>query len=98
MTFRAFSIGFSVAVLALACGSDSSGNDSDPEVEPPRETCDDNPLLAECADQLPDQDLEGNPIERPDPPAQSGGDDPGEEPSAEDLARAAAENVLASNC
>ena len=27
MTFRAFSIGFSAALLALACGSDDSNND-----------------------------------------------------------------------
>jgi mono/diheme cytochrome c family protein len=100
MTFRAFSIGFSVAVLALACGSDSNGGeDDDPEIDVPRETCDDNPLLAECAGQLPDVDIDGNPIDRPEPPAPSGGDDGEDEPSsAEDLARAAAENVLASNC
>jgi mono/diheme cytochrome c family protein len=98
MTFRAFSIGFSVAVLALACGSDSdSGNDGDePEAAPIRETCEDNPLLAGC--DLPETDINNDPIDRPDPPAQNPGAGPTDEPSAEDLARAAAENVLASNC
>jgi len=99
MTFRAFSIGFSVAVLALACGSDSGGdtNGEDEEVAAPiRETCEDNPLLANC--DLPEQDIDGNDIPaRPDPgPAPGAG--PDDQPSAEDLARAAAENVLASNC
>jgi len=98
MTFRAFSIGFSVAVLALACGSDSDngGGEENVDVEPQRETCEDNPLLADCP--LPETDINDNPIpDRPEPgPAQ--GADPDEEPSAEDLARAAAENVLASNC
>jgi mono/diheme cytochrome c family protein len=100
MTFRAFSIGFSVAVLALACGGDSGGDDNDndgatpvePAVERPRaETCEDNPLLAGC--ELPDEDVRGNPIE-PQEPA----DDPADQGSPEELARAAAENILASNC
>lgn len=100
MTFRAFSIGFSVAVLALACGSDSNNDDNntgDPDVATPeRETCADNPLLAGC--DLPPTDIDNNPIPDRDPPAAQtpGGQD--DEPSAEDLARAAAENVLASNC
>ena len=67
MTFRAFSIGVSAALLALACGSDSGSSDNnepedvagdiedptdqggpdvEPVAEPPRESCDDNPLLA----------------------------------------------------
>src|SRR5687768_8489481 len=97
MTFRAFSIGFSVAVLALACGSDSdNGGEEEPDVEVIREDCDDNPLFAGCP--LPEQDINENPIDRPDqtPPVDNGGPDNG--PSAEDLARAAAENVLASRC
>lgn len=102
MTFRAFSIGFSAAVLALACGSDSgSDSGSDPEpgastdipVEPTpgvvRETCTDNPLLAGCAP--------------PEPaPATGGGAAPAPAPvdttNPIELARAQAENVLASNC
>lgn len=97
MTFRAFSIGFSVAVLALACGSDSGGSEEEndePDVAAPiRETCEDNPLLAGC--DLPDEDINNNPI--PDRPEPTPDPDPAG-PSAEDLARAAAENVLASNC
>jgi mono/diheme cytochrome c family protein len=99
MTFRAFSIGFSVAVLALACGSDSGNSNDDgeePEAAPIRETCEDNPLLAGC--DLPEEDIDGNPIPDREEPAPSQGNDPNDEPSAEDLARAAAENVLASNC
>jgi len=103
MTFRAFSIGFSVAVLALACGSDSGndGNGDDPEVPTEadvRENCDDNPLLAECQDQLPSEDINGETIDRPDPgPAPDPTADPGDQDPGE-LARAAAENILASRC
>jgi cytochrome c553 len=99
MTFRAFSIGFSVAVLALACGSDSdNGGEEEPAVVP-EERCEDNPLLVDCEGELPDTDITGNPIpERDDPPAPApnGGGDDGDD--AEALARAAAENVLASRC
>jgi mono/diheme cytochrome c family protein len=98
MTFRAFSIGFSVAVLALACGSDSDNGNTggDEEIDlPQRETCEDNPLLADCP--LPETDINDNPIpDRPEPTPDTG--NPDEEPSPEELARAAAENVLASNC
>jgi mono/diheme cytochrome c family protein len=101
MTFRAFSIGFSVAVLALACGSDDSGSDGEDDVAAPvRETCEDNPLLAGC--DLPEVDNGGNPIPDRDPPVQTPGDEPAddEEPggSPADLARAQAENILASRC
>jgi len=103
MTFRAFSIGFSAAVLALACGSDSGGDDDgngddqgagpNVPVEPSpivRETCADNPLLAGCA--TPDQ---GAPTPSPNPnPAPN----PNGNGSEIELARAQAENVLASNC
>jgi len=100
MTFRAFSIGFSVAVLALACGSDS-GNDNDDNngdnaepvpTEPTpvvRETCADNPLLAGCAP--PDTGTGPAPVATP-APVTGGRDD------AATLARAQAENILASNC
>lgn len=102
MTFRAFSIGFSVAVLALACGSDSgSGDPADEEIAPQRETCEDNPLLAGCP--VPETDINNDPI-----PAQPGGggedveggdaQDDVDPQSPEALARAQAENILASNC
>jgi len=98
MTFRAFSIGFSAAVLALACGSDSSDNSSDdptPIAETPinpddiRETCDDNPLLAGCAPVDPVATPGQPPVTPPNTP-------PADSPEA--LARAQAENILASNC
>jgi mono/diheme cytochrome c family protein len=99
MNFRAFSIGFSVAVLALACGSDSN-NDAEEEdvVVPERETCEDNPLLAEC--ELPETDIRGEEIDdvRDDPAPGNTGADPGDEPSPADLARAQAQNVLATRC
>jgi mono/diheme cytochrome c family protein len=104
MTFRAFSIGFSAAVLALACGSDSN-NDSDTKgsgTSPgattdvpapatdirPTETCADNPLLAGCA---PVPSAAGStPVAAA--PAPVTDSDPA------NLAKAAAENVLAANC
>jgi mono/diheme cytochrome c family protein len=99
MTFRAFSIGFSVAVLALACGSDSNDNGDDPSEDvtnvPPepepivRETCADNPLLAQCAP----QDTGAGPVTPVTPAPPTGGRD-----DAATLARAQAENILASNC
>jgi mono/diheme cytochrome c family protein len=103
MTFRAVSIGFSAAVLALACGSDSNntpsdktGSESVQSVPPPDtvavqptkpETCDDNPLLAGC----------------PAPPSANGAQPPAAttpvtKDSPADLAKAAAENILNSNC
>src|SRR5688500_18839063 len=88
MSLRRLSFDVTAAVLAFACGSDE-GKDSGPAAlegpvdVPPvkRETCADNPLLAECATTTP-------------PPV-----DVGSAPSsAADLAKAAAENILASNC
>ena len=104
MTLRAFSIGFSVAVLALACGSDSNNNggDEDPDVstnpDDIREDCTDNPLLAECQADIPDTDINDNPIEQPseDEAPPPGGGNTNDDPAA--LARAAAENILASRC
>jgi mono/diheme cytochrome c family protein len=102
MTFRAFSIGFSAALLALACGSDSNSGDEDNDNEAPiandepapsrpqGETCDDNPLLAGCT--TPDVDVNDQPISQPNNPAPVDQDDPAE------LARAQAQNILASNC
>jgi len=101
MTFRAFSIGFSAAVLALACGSDDNGGKTETttdgvtntpgatviDVAPPEETCDQNPLLAKC---LPAADPSTPPVANRPPPGGGGGE--------AELAKAAAENVLASNC
>jgi mono/diheme cytochrome c family protein len=88
-------------VLALACGSDSGstggGEGDEPDVEVvERENCTTNPLLAGCEAELPDQDITGAPIETPDPPAPGGEEEDDLGPDA--LARAQAENVLASNC
>ena len=91
-------------VLALACNAEDSNNkgrkdtpdvsSSSSDVAPvQRETCDDNPLLAECL------------AATPAPSASSAGTGPASaataaapksDPAA--LAKAAAENVLASNC
>jgi mono/diheme cytochrome c family protein len=103
MTFRAFSIGFSAAVLALACGSDDANNTDGAtgtdqgvtpaapppvDVTPPApETCDQNPLLAQCQPQA---------APNPNPAPNPGQNGPGD--SEAELARAAAENVLAANC
>jgi serine/threonine-protein kinase len=99
MTFRAFSIGFSVAVLALACGGGSDGDKADgPETPivgntPPTvidvrpETCDDNLLLAGCPG-----NTTPTPAVTPPRPTNDAND------SEADLAKAAAENVLAANC
>lgn len=101
INFRAFSIGASVAVMALACGSsdDNGSGDKDEAVvaPPPKQTCEQNPLLAECVRDQADVDDEDN----------NGVDDADEETSAPPivdtqdpaaLARADAENVLATNC
>jgi len=94
ISFRAYSIGFSAALLALACGSDDKNNTGDtpdpvktvdvtPAQPKPPETCTDNPLLAGCN------------------PAQPAVTPPAGRPVLSDeaaLAKAAAENVLASNC
>jgi len=99
MTFRAFSIGFSAALLALACGSDDKNNDTDStsgdiktgttpvDVAPKPETCDDNPLLAGCGAQTPPATV------TPARPST-----PGVGNSEAELAKAAAENILAANC
>jgi len=83
--------GITAAVLALACGGSEDGNNPGPndtvvpplvDVTPVRETCAQNPLLAEC--QTP-----AGPSANPPP---GGGGDQAS------LAKAAAENVLAANC
>jgi serine/threonine-protein kinase len=101
ITLRAFSIGFSAALLALACGSDDNNNtppDNDPTdlAEPDRDTCEDNPYLAECEPPPPDTSGE---LDTGDPPDTT---DPVTPPVQEDEvyleAKALAENVLKSNC
>jgi mono/diheme cytochrome c family protein len=108
MTFRAFSIGVSAALLALACGSDSGSGDtstdgetiSEPEPEPEadvdpieREDCDDNPLLAGC-DPVEDPSV-ADPDAVPDVVAPVDQEDPS---NPAELERAAAENILNANC
>jgi mono/diheme cytochrome c family protein len=105
VNFRAFSIGVSAALLALACGSDSNGGGDDTgntdgdvveeePVQPPRETCDDNPLLVGCETPVTDNDSNNVPDadeeETAPPPVDN------DDPAA--LARAQAENILNSNC
>jgi len=103
MSFRAFSIGASVAVLALACGSSDDNNGSSDKGsnvkdgaaaptdvtpnQPAVETCDDNPLLAGCNN----NGGTTSPVTTTKPPTTTPG-------SEADLAKAAAENVLAANC
>jgi len=99
LALRALGIGISSAVLALACGSDNKPTDA--ETTPPRETCADNALLAECQKDVPpvvnnnpDQGTVTPPGGNTTPPP-----DTTKKPSdARSLAEAAAENVLNSNC
>jgi mono/diheme cytochrome c family protein len=102
INMRAFSIGASAALLALACGSDSSGDKESTDdggenvVAPPREeTCADNPLLAQCK---PPEVVETDPGGSKDPvdPGGANTDDGSSDPAK--LARAQAENILQSNC
>jgi hypothetical protein len=96
MSFRAFSIGFSAALLALACGSDDSNNtgdgpDDEDIVQPPPPPdgnldCDANPLARDC-DEPPD------PTDGPDPVDPVDDPDLGDNP---DLA--AVTTILAENC
>ena len=90
VNFRAFSIGISAALLALACGSDSNGGDEpagedqnvggeEENVTPVRETCADNPLLAGC--DLPETDSDDSPLtpEPTEPPPSLGDPEPDSE-------------------
>jgi len=95
MTFRAYSIGISAALLALACGSDN--NDTPEKVEPVRDTCADNILLAGCST----DPATGNPVDPPAvtaPPVRDPAAPVDNGASVEELARAQAQNVLAANC
>jgi mono/diheme cytochrome c family protein len=110
-TFRAFTIGFSVSLLALACGSDDGGNDGagndegevvDAPVDVARpsqeELCQMNPLLAGC-------DADTGEVAQPPPDTGDTGDvdtgdvdTPPPASSEYDLQKAAAENILRANC
>jgi mono/diheme cytochrome c family protein len=98
MSFRAFSIGFSAALLALACGSEDSNNDEaiDPPAVPTGEdACRDNPLARDC------DDSDGNAIpgaEDVPEPDDNNGDDGDDPPDQIDLERAAVQGILAENC
>ncbi|HVZ31883.1 MAG TPA: hypothetical protein VG963_05625, partial [Polyangiaceae bacterium] len=119
--FRAFSIGFSAAVLALACGGSNNDKGSDStsntpatadntaaaatatppaDIAPPAETCADNPLLAGCPAVTPAATTPATPAgggSTAAVPANNGASaTAGSDPAA--LAKAAAENVLESNC
>jgi len=94
MTFRAFSIGFSAALLALACGSDDSG-EAAPQII--RETCADNPLLAGC-ELPPSSPVTGDPIVPSAPPPRDPAAPVSNADSVRELAEAGAQNVLAANC
>jgi len=91
MSFRRLSVGITAAVLAVACGGGDSNNPGGsvkpegPVDVPPvkRETCDDNPLLAGCPGNTPPASVDTGAKGNSDPAA---------------LAKASAENVLASNC
>ena len=82
-----------VTMFALACGNgiDTPSDDDAPPVDIDRDTCEDNPLLADCSTTPDDQT-----------PIDDGSDDPGgasgDSTSELELARAAAENVLRVNC
>jgi mono/diheme cytochrome c family protein len=88
-SFTTLSVGCTNAWLALACG-DIERDPASPVADPPpiavvRETCADNPYLAECPPLVvPDAPMETPPTE--------------ERGSAVDLARAQAQNVLLANC
>jgi mono/diheme cytochrome c family protein len=108
-TFRAFTIGFSVSLLALACGSDDGDNNEDENVEPvpesiappqltPEQLCAQNPLLAGCVAETGEP--EPAPAPNPDPD-QGNVDQQQPDPPAGsefDLQKAAAENILRANC
>jgi len=95
VTFRSFSIGFGAAVLALACGAEDKNNEGTP-LRPVTEDPCANPLNVACPSYTPPEDVAGTGgtgggSTRPPP------DDDDDRPVT-NLAKAAAENVLASNC
>jgi hypothetical protein len=94
LTIRSFSIGFSAAVLALACGAEDSNNGKTTPLDIPREDPCANPLNAGCGN-------DPEPIPVIDTSGPGAGPNTGNTPeprSQGDLDKAAAENVLASKC
>jgi mono/diheme cytochrome c family protein len=93
---RSLGIGFSAAVIALACGSEDANNPTkpitdetdtttiDPPARPPVEDPCANPLSATCPTN----------VKPPDTTTTV----PGKQPTQEELDKASAENVLAANC
>ena len=80
-----------VTLLALACGNGiDTPSEDDAPVEIERDTCEDNPLLAECDTNPDETPVEQAPDDSANPPVDS--------TSELELARAAAENVLRVNC
>jgi mono/diheme cytochrome c family protein len=97
MNFRAFSIGISAALLALACGSsdDNGANEPTDIPKPPKatETCADNEFLAGCPPPNDDPGPGAGPAAPVDKPVAG--------PTEEDpnkVAKALAENVLLTEC
>jgi len=97
MNFRAFSIGISAGLLALACGSDDNGGTATavPDIKPPPvvETCADNEFLAGCPP--PNTGTPGDAPAVPNTPNQPN------QPTIDDpnvIAKAQAENVLLTEC
>jgi mono/diheme cytochrome c family protein len=91
LTLRSISIGFSAAVLALACGAEDKNNPEGPIRPLPEDPCA-NPLNVGCTVTNP-----------PDEPTGSGGGGntpvkPPDNQPVGNLAKAAVENILASNC
>src|SRR5688572_20503858 len=98
MSFRAFSIGFSAALLALACGSEDSNNQIEPPPLPTGEdACRDNPLARDCDDtggnEIPGADDQDPVVDDDDNDIDTGNDG-----DAADIERAAVEGILAENC
>jgi len=82
-------------LLTLACGDGSESGRAQPDEPTPaiiRETCEDNPLLADCSTERPTPAPSAGAQPRPPRPA----DEPGR--SELELARAAAQNILRASC
>jgi len=100
LALRAFGIGISSGLIALACGSDNKPSDG--AQTPARETCADNQLLAGCPDVTPVATPDTNPPDTTTKPGDTTTQpDPTPKPAPSDpraLAKAAAENILNADC